>query len=686
MAAEIKHATVATGREAGRGDIRKAQWNETHTITGTIPVANGGTDAADAPTARTNLGVGTGDSPQFAGVNVGNASDTTLTRSAAGVLAVEGGVIPKENRANTFTADQTLNNSNLYLNSNTAYAPNVIAASADTTAGASSLYTFRKARGTYSVPTAVSNTDQLGGVWFYGHDGSNYIKSAAINAIVNGTPGTNDMPGALTFNTTADGTNFTLERMRISQDGDVLISSNSLSVGNADTTITRSAAGVIAVEGGVIPKENRANAFTTTQTITGPAGGTSLILTDATNSTLNVKHESPGNLLSYDTNGVASQRWVLNGSERMRIDSSGNVGIGGTPGVKLDVAGTVRSSGTNASVVALATTGVAELYAVSNARTWRWAVANSDTGALKLLDDTAGVERMRIDFGGNVGIGATPTVKLEVGGTNSTTFFKNSGATTGYVFADIVNTGCTFRYGAATSGGSFWSTGSAGSYSGNIGTASGTALGFGTSDTLRMQIDPSGLVGIGGTPSARLHVNAGATDEVARLESTGQPFLSWYDSGVRDFYIQNATGTITLVGETNKNVTIWANSAERLRITTTGDVLNVSSGGLGYGTGSGGTVTQTTSRATGVTINKTNGSITLFTEAGSASLTYIVVTNSTVAATDTIVLAIRNSTNTYSASVSSIADGIFAICFYSLSGTASDTPIINFSVIKAVNS
>ena len=106
MAAEIKHATVATGREAGRGDIRKAQWNETHTITGTIPVANGGTDAADAPTARTNLGVGTGDSPQFAGVNIGNASDTTISRSAAGVIAVEGGVIPKENRANTFTADQ----------------------------------------------------------------------------------------------------------------------------------------------------------------------------------------------------------------------------------------------------------------------------------------------------------------------------------------------------------------------------------------------------------------------------------------------------------------------------------------------------------------------------------------------------------------------------------------------------
>lgn len=47
-------------------------------------------DSVDPATARTSLGVGTGDSPQFTAVNIGNASDTTLTRSAAGVAAVEG--------------------------------------------------------------------------------------------------------------------------------------------------------------------------------------------------------------------------------------------------------------------------------------------------------------------------------------------------------------------------------------------------------------------------------------------------------------------------------------------------------------------------------------------------------------------------------------------------------------------
>jgi hypothetical protein len=55
-----------------------------------VAVADGGTGSSTAATARTALGVGTGDSPQFTAVNVGNATDTTLSRASAGLLAVEG--------------------------------------------------------------------------------------------------------------------------------------------------------------------------------------------------------------------------------------------------------------------------------------------------------------------------------------------------------------------------------------------------------------------------------------------------------------------------------------------------------------------------------------------------------------------------------------------------------------------
>lgn len=52
---------------------------------------------------RDSLGLDTDDSPQFAGIELGNASDTTLTRSAAGVLAVESVVIPSISSTNTLT-------------------------------------------------------------------------------------------------------------------------------------------------------------------------------------------------------------------------------------------------------------------------------------------------------------------------------------------------------------------------------------------------------------------------------------------------------------------------------------------------------------------------------------------------------------------------------------------------------
>jgi hypothetical protein len=86
---------------------------------------------------------------------------------------------------------------------------------------------LHRARGTQASPTIVSSDDDLGLVNFYGHDGSTFIRSALIKAVVDGTPGTNDMPGRLVFSTTADGASSPTERMRISNDGTVLISCTS---------------------------------------------------------------------------------------------------------------------------------------------------------------------------------------------------------------------------------------------------------------------------------------------------------------------------------------------------------------------------------------------------------------------------------------------------------------------------
>jgi hypothetical protein len=105
-------------------------------------------------------------------------------------------------------------------------------------------------------------------------------------------------------------------------------------------------------------------------------------------------------------------------------------------------------------------------------------------------------------------------------------------------------------------------------------------------------------------------------------------------------------------------------------------------GGLGYTTGAGGTVTQITSRATTVVINKTTGAITMFSAAGSATAATFTVTNSSVAATDVIVLNQKSGTNLYNFIVTAVAAGSFNVTFYTTGGTATDAPVINFVVIK----
>jgi hypothetical protein len=58
-----------------------------------ISIANGGTGATTTTAAASALGVGTEDTPQFTAINLGHASDTTIARSSAGVVTIEGSEI-----------------------------------------------------------------------------------------------------------------------------------------------------------------------------------------------------------------------------------------------------------------------------------------------------------------------------------------------------------------------------------------------------------------------------------------------------------------------------------------------------------------------------------------------------------------------------------------------------------------
>lgn len=106
--------------------------------------------------------------------------------------------------------------------------------------------------------------------------------------------------------------------------------------------------------------------------------------------------------------------------------------------------------------------------------------------------------------------------------------------------------------------------------------------------------------------------------------------------------------------------------------------------GIGYSTGAGGAVAQATSRTTGVTLNKVSGAITLVSAAGSTTPQTFTVTNSAVAATDTITVSQQSGSDKYHLLVTSVAAGSFQITAYTTGGTTTETPVINFNVIKGV--
>ncbi len=106
------------------------------------------------------------------------------------------------------------------------------------------------------------------------------------------------------------------------------------------------------------------------------------------------------------------------------FESSSNIGIGTTsPGVKLDVAGTIRITGSYADMY-MTSTG-------TGAGTWRILGATSSLKLFRIYDNDNAVDRFNIDASGRVGIGTgttAPLIKLDVRSSSAkatTTAFEN---------------------------------------------------------------------------------------------------------------------------------------------------------------------------------------------------------------------------------------------------------------------
>jgi hypothetical protein len=267
----------------------------------------------------------------------------------------------------------------------------------------------------------------------------------------------------------------------------------------------------------------------------------------------------------------------------MRIDSSGNVGIGTTSPTAysagdrlLQVHAAVNGSElklTNATTGTGATAGFVAIQSGND--TYLWNGSNSF-----MSFGTNNTERMRIDSSGNVGIGtSSPQFRLDISGTNARIRLNE---TTGFVLTSYVNTGGTFDIGRDNSTG----TVSGAAYAGFLNVGGAYPLIFNTNSAERMRITSGGDVGIGtSSPAQKLDVNGditfGSSNKFTSSSNVLDGAAGQNGARLRSAVSTSANPTFSNVDDTNTGIFFPAGdiiavstaAIERMRIDSNGDVL-----------------------------------------------------------------------------------------------------------------
>ena len=193
---------------------------------------------------------------------------------------------------------------------------------------------------------------------------------------------------------------------------------------------------------------------------------------------------------------------------------------------------------------------------------------------------------------------------------------------------------------------------------------------------LQVSSDNTGILELkSGTGSGTTAVTIGTGQQVAMtLGSAAAPSITF--SG------DTNTGIFSPAADT---IAFGTNGTEDMRIDSSGNVLVTGGGGLGYGTGSGGTVTQATSKTTAVTLNKPTGQITMngAALAGNTNVQFV-VNNSLVSSSDVVLLTMNDANGpNYQVQAYVYGAGTFTINLRNITGgSLSNALVLNFAVIK----
>jgi hypothetical protein len=351
---------------------------------------------------------------------------------------------------------------------------------------------YRSKNATVGSATAVANDDSLGRIDFRGYGVNNYLLGARIDAFVDGEPSTGgdttDMPGRLVFSTTADGASSPTERLRIDSSGRVGIGTTTPS---QLLHCERTTAGVTALFG------VNDGTFNPRLVVYGGSTGTTI---------QNTWSSSASNLIFANGGAVGS------GTEAMRIDSSGRLGIGtSSPSALLDVAGA-----TNPAIkITGSSTGSGSITYVTSSNIFNIASNNDSNSTYRPLSLSA----FSLSFGTGSGQSITTAVTIDsaqrvgIGTTSPGAIFQTRVAADKNIAFNL----------DSNSEARISSFNDAISASAPLG-FNGTDLRFQTGNTERARIDSSGRLLVGTSTSA----GGDALQQISGVGSSTRPKLQLF--------------------------------------------------------------------------------------------------------------------------------------------------------------